>query len=285
MKILRGRTAAITGAGSGIGRALAVELAKKGCALALSDIDEKGLAETAQQVSTLGQDVSTHSIDVANASEMDRFAQEALAAHDAVHILINNAGLTCTANFLEHDLSHWQHIIGVNLMGVVHGCRSFIPHMLTLKEAHIVNISSLFGLVGVPGQTAYCTSKFAVRGLSESLWMELTGSPIGLTVVHPGGVSTQIAKNSHYTNNDLKQHMTRIFEKNLMTPQDAALRIIVGIERNQRSVLITREAKIAALLKRLLPVRAVRMFSEGMLKSFRLRRFESNFLLHTNEAD
>ena len=279
MKHLKGRTIAITGAASGIGKSLAHLLAAKGCHLALADLQLDQLIELKAELDSMGHKVSIHQVDVSDSGQVKRFADEAIEVHTTVHVLINNAGVTYMGNFLAHDLTVWDHIVGVNLMGVVYGCHAFIPHMLTLDQAHIVNISSIFGIIGVPGQSAYCSSKFAVRGLSEALSAELSESHIGVTVVHPGGVSTNIVNHSESANPEFKDYMSRVFTKSMMHPDRAAHLIIKGIERNRHRVLITSEARWGDRLKRLLPTQGGRMFVNSLSKLLKLDRYKSDHTL------
>ncbi|MEE2789241.1 MAG: SDR family NAD(P)-dependent oxidoreductase [Myxococcota bacterium] len=283
MTQIAGKTAVITGAGSGIGRALALGLAQKGARVALADIDEPALEKTVAEVRARGGFASSHIVDVSNLTHVQAFMRSSLDAHGAVHILINNAGITCCANFLKHTPEDWTRILSVNLMGVVHGCQTFLPHLLSQDAAHIVNISSLFGMIGIPGQSAYCASKFAVRGLSETLWIELAGSNVHLTLVHPGGISTQIIDNARFSVPNLHDHMRKTFTR-MMPPEHAAARIIRGIERNRRRVLITPEAHIGDWLKRVMPVRAVRIFAELMSRGMRLNRFQDTVQLRHEDA-
>ncbi|MGE3672806.1 MAG: SDR family NAD(P)-dependent oxidoreductase, partial [Polyangiaceae bacterium] len=174
MKQFKGRVAVVTGAASGIGRATALELAAAGCHLALADLNEAGLESARKQAEALGVRVTTHRVNVADLKAMERFVDEVVAAHGGVNILINNAGVAATSAFEEQSLSDYEWLVGINFWGVVYGCKLFLPHLKRADEAHIVNISSMFGLTGIPTQTAYCATKFAVRGFTESLWVELS---------------------------------------------------------------------------------------------------------------
>jgi NAD(P)-dependent dehydrogenase (short-subunit alcohol dehydrogenase family) len=193
---LAGKVAAVTGAASGIGRALAEVLAQRGCSLALADLDAGGLAETARRVEAAGRRASTHVVDVADWERMVRFADEVVEAHGGVDLVVNNAGVSVTGTLEEQSIEDLRWIVGVNFWGVVHGCKAFLPHLRKRPEGHLVNLSSVLGLIGLPTQTSYCATKFAVRGFSEGLWAELADSRIGVTVVHPGGVRTNIVRAS-----------------------------------------------------------------------------------------
>jgi short-subunit dehydrogenase len=261
MTAISGASAAITGAASGIGRALALQLAARGCDLALADRDEAGLAAVAAEITAAtAQKVTTHRVDVADASQIAAFAQAAIAAHPGLNILVNNAGVALLGQFHEIDLSQMEWLIDINFWGVVRSTRAFLPHLATRPEAHIVNLSSIFGIVAPPGQTAYAAAKFAVRGFSESLRheLQLAASPVRLSVVHPGGVLTNIVRNSRagvgVTDNARRAQTIERFDSIAKTtPHDAALRIIKGIEKNQPRILIGNDARFMDFLQRLRP--------------------------------
>jgi len=264
MTAIRG-AAAVTGAASGIGRALAIELAARGCDLALADRDEAGLRAVAADIAkahtgTRSRKVTLHRVDVGEPAEIEAFAQAALSAHPALNILINNAGVALFGTFTEIDQAQMDWLMNINFWGVVHGTRAFLPQLSRQHEAHIVNLSSIFGVIAPPGQTAYAASKFAVRGFSESLRHELQAakSPVRLSVVHPGGIATSIARNSRtgvgMTDNARRVESIERFEAIAQTtPTAAALRIIKGIEKNQPRILIGNDAWGADLLQRLRP--------------------------------
>ena len=253
---LDGKVAVITGAASGIGRALAMGLWRKGCHLALIDINAEGLQQLQGQLTRTGEarKVSLHVADVSNKQRMGEVSAEVVAAHQFAHLLINNAGIGYEAAFPRTSLETWEHVLGVNLWGTIYGCHYFMPHLAKADQAHIVNLSSLFGIVGMAGQTAYCTTKYAVRGLSESLQEELRDTSIGLTVVHPGSVATEIMKTSGGDDPLLMQRLADWFEQNAIPPETAAAKIIAAIEKGKPRLLITPAAVFADGLKRLLPV-------------------------------
>jgi short-subunit dehydrogenase len=251
--------AAITGAASGIGRALVIELASRGCDLALADRDEGGLKSLAAEIGAQRK-ISVHRVDVSEPDEIAQFAREAIAAHPALNILVNNAGVALLGQFEEIDQAQMDWLFDINFWGVVHGTRAFLSHLKTRPEAHIVNVSSIFGIIAPPGQSAYAAAKFAVRGFSESVRHELaiTGSPVRLSVVHPGGVATSIARSSRtgvgVTDNARRAQMIDRFETAARTtPKDAALRIIRGIERNEPRILIGNDARFMDILQRFRP--------------------------------
>jgi short-subunit dehydrogenase len=261
MTAIRGAAAAITGAASGIGQALALELAARGCDLALADRDEAGLQAVAAEIGkTHSRKVTLHRVDVAEASEIEAFAQAATADHPRLNIVINNAGVALLGEFDEIDQAQFEWLMNINFWGVVHGTRAFLPHLARQSEAHIVNLSSVFGIIAPPGQIAYSASKFAVRGFSESLRHELqmAASPVRLSVVHPGGIATNIARNSRtgvgISDNKVRSDAIERFDNAARTtPQAAAKRIIRGIENNELRILIGPDARIIDVLQRLCP--------------------------------
>jgi short-subunit dehydrogenase len=243
MTAIHEAAAAITGAASGIGRALAIELAARGADVALADRDEAGLQTVAAEIGGKhGVKVTTYRVDVGESAAIVDFAQRTIAAHPRLNILINNAGVALLGGFSEIDQTQMDRLMNVNFWGAVHATRAFLPHLATRKEAHIVNVSSIFGIVAPPGQTAYAAAKFALRGFSESLRHELkmAKSPVRLSVVHPGGVATNIVRNSQsgsgISDNARRAETIERFDQIAKTtPQAAALRIIKGIENTSRA--------------------------------------------------
>ena len=259
----------VTGAGSGIGRALALGLWDKGCHLALVDLDADALTSLHRSLSVSGRDqnATTHVADVGDKARMGELALEVMAAHGAVHVLVNNAGIGHEAAFPQTSLADWERIVGVNLWGVVYGCHFFLPHLAKVERGHIVNISSLFGIVAMPGQTAYCATKFAVRGLSESLGEELRATSVGLTVVHPGAVATNIMKRARGDDAELLQRVSRWYEGHAIAPDRAAARIIRAVEQGKPRLLITPEAAFGDFLKRLMPVTGNKLFGDAVIRA------------------
>ena len=259
MTAIRGAAAAVTGAAGGIGRALALELAARGADLALADRDEAGLASVAAEIGSK-QKVTTYRVDVGEPADITAFAQAAIAAHPSLNILINNAGVALMGAFNEIDQSQMDWVMNINFWGTVHATRAFLPHLAMRGEAHIVNLSSIFGIIAPPGQTAYSASKFAVRGFSESLRheLEMAKSPVRLSVVHPGGVATNIARNSRVgslmTDNGRRVEAIERFEKIAKkSPAAAATRILDGVARNELRILIGSDARFMDLLQRFRP--------------------------------
>ncbi len=255
MKNLRGKVAAITGAGSGIGRATAIEMAKKGMHLALADVNEAGLAETAKIASASGVNITRHIVDVAKKDLMAAFADEVVKSHGKVNVIVNNAGVSVTAPLEEHSLEDFEWIVGINFWGVVYGCKFFLPHIRKAGEGHIVNISSVFGIIGLPTQSSYAATKFAVRGFSESIRAELVGTGIGVTSVHPGGINTNIVKSARFTGDTGvgKEKAVKFFETKTLPPKAVADGIIDGIEKNKARVLVARETYLIDYMKRIFP--------------------------------
>ena len=259
---LAGRTAVLTGAAGGIGRGIALALVRRGCHVALADIDEAALARTATEIA--GQEsarslrVSHYRLDVANRAAVAALPAQVMAAHGAVDILVNNAGVALGGTLLEVAESDFDWLVGVNFWGVVQMTRAFLPLLSNSEEARVVNVSSLFGLIAPPGQTAYAASKFAVRGFSESLRHELADTRIGVTVVHPGGIATSIAKNARMPaslSDDEAAKRRTFFDSFLTMPPETAGEIIVrGVERRKARILVGSDAKYAALVERLMPV-------------------------------
>jgi short-subunit dehydrogenase len=259
MTAIEGSAVAVTGAASGIGRALAKELAARGADLALADRDEAGLATVAAEIGN-ARKVTTHRVDVSVPSDITAFAEAATSAHPALNIVINNAGVALLGNFTEVDEAQMEWLMNINFWGVVRSTRAFLPHLSRQSAAHVVNLSSIFGIVGPPGQTAYCASKFAVRGFSESLRHELeaAGSPVRISVVHPGGVATNIARNSRnggasFDNARRVEAIERFEKVATKSPTTAAIRIIEGIEKNAPRILIGSDARFMDLLQRFRP--------------------------------
>jgi len=259
MTAIKGAAAAVTGAASGIGRALAIELAARGADLALADRDEAGLASLAAEIADKVK-VSTHRVDVGEPAQIAAFAQAAIASHPSLNIVVNNAGVALLGQFHEIDQAQMDWLFNINFWGVVHSTRAFLPHLAKRAEAHLVNVSSIFGIVAPPGQTAYAAAKFAVRGFSESLRheLQLAKSPVRLSVVHPGGILTNIVRNSRagsgVTDNARRAESIERFDTIAKTtPRDAALTIIAGIEKNKPRILIGGDARMMDILQRLRP--------------------------------
>ncbi len=259
MKEFAGRVAAITGAASGIGRGLAVELAGRGTHLALSDIDEVGLAETVARCEGRGVKVSSQRLDVADRDAVYAWAEQVVADHGKVNLIFNNAGVAVAANIDVMSDDDFEWLMNINFWGVVHGTRAFLPHLKAAGEGHVINLSSVFGLVSIPTQSAYNAAKFAVRGFTDALRMELEieGSPVSSTTIHPGGIKTNIARNARVhssvaplTGGADELHVN--FDRAAMTsPEKAARQILAAVEGDRRRALIGPDAKLFDLVSRL----------------------------------
>lgn len=256
MSFLSDGVAVVTGAASGIGRALAQQLSIAGSALAIADLDEKGLAETAASLAGKSL-VSSHVLDVSDEAAIKSFSQDVLARHARVTLLVNNAGVALVGTFEEISLDDLRWLMNINFWGVVYGVRYFLPTLKQQPRAHIVNLSSVFGIIGPVGQSAYSASKFAVRGFSEVLRHELADTSVSLSVVHPGGIHTPIAKNARLgfkTPAQRKVDAVAFFDKVTPTsPEAAAARILAGVEKREPRILIGRDARQIDIVQRLRP--------------------------------
>lgn len=257
MSFLSEGVAVITGAGSGMGRCLAQQLAAIGSSLAISDVNEKALAETVSLLGAPKGKVTQHIVNVAEEARMKAFAEEVAVQHGRATALFNNAGVALLGNFEELSLDDIRWLMDINFWGVIYGVYYFLPLLKKEKRAHIVNTSSIFGLVGAVGQTAYCASKFAVRGFTESLRHEMEGTNIFVTSVHPGGIKTRIAKHARpgaraaaSLHSDSVSRFDRVA---ITTPEDAAARILKGVEVYEPRVLIGWDCKQVDILQRLRP--------------------------------
>jgi short-subunit dehydrogenase len=259
VKDITGKVAAITGAASGIGRALAVQLAGRGCPLALSDVDEAGLAQTAASCADLGVKVRSDRVDVADRQAVFDWADRVVAEHGRVNVVVNNAGVALSYDVAAMSLDDLEWLMGVNFWGVVHGTKAFLPHLEASGDGHVVNISSVFGLISVPCQSAYNAAKFAVRGFTDALRIELESerSCVSATTVHPGGVRTNIARSGRIDPNGLVASRAggdpgAAFDRIARSsPERAAAAIVRGVERNRRRVVIGADAKVIDLVSRL----------------------------------
>jgi short-subunit dehydrogenase len=251
------KVVAVTGAGSGIGRALALDLARRGALLALSDVDEAGLAETVATVTANGvRQVRSDRLDVADRTAFGAYAEEVAAHFGRVNVAINNAGVALSGRFTDLAWTDIDWIMGVDFWGVVHGSKFFLPHLIASGDGHLVNVSSLFGLVSMPTQSMYNAAKYAVRGMSEAIREEMLafGHPVGVTVVHPGGVKTAVARSARYAATEDAAASARHFDERLArtTPEDAAAVIVRGVLKNKARVLVGIDAHVVHTLGKLL---------------------------------
>jgi len=243
MKDLNNKVAVVTGAGSGIGRALALALAGRGCRLALSDVNEAGLAETLGELK--GQDVKAYRLDVSDKDAIYAHAAEVVKDFGQVNLVINNAGVALSASVREMTDEDFQWVMDIDFWGVAHGTRAFLPHLIASGDGHVVNISSVFGMIGVPKQSAYNAAKFAVRGFTEALRqeMQLENQPVAVSCVHPGGIRTNIANSARMGKSENGAAQRQGFDKLAMTTPDKAAAIIVkGILKNESRILVGPDA-------------------------------------------
>ena len=260
---LKGGVAVVTGAGSGIGRALAHRLATEKMSLALADVDDAGLQKTAREIAERPGEkkfqITTHLVDVSDGRRMEQFASEVVQQHERVTLLINNAGVALYGFFEEFTMADFEWLMGINFWGVVHGVRNFLPVLRRQPRAHIVNVSSIYGIIAPSGQSAYCASKFAVRGFTEVLRHELEGTSVGVSCVHPGGIRTPIAKNARIgegVHSSIRELNLARFDRHAITsPEAAADRIVRGVRRNEPRILVGPDAVRLDRLQRLLPIR------------------------------
>ncbi|HEX8487818.1 MAG TPA: SDR family NAD(P)-dependent oxidoreductase [Propionibacteriaceae bacterium] len=245
-----GRVAVVTGAGSGIGRALALQLAAAGARLALSDVDEAGLSQTCSAARARGATVRSDRLDVTDRAGVFGYADSVAAALGGVDVVVNNAGVLHVGMVLDSDITDLERVMDVNFWGVVHGSTAFLPHLIASGRGNLVNLSSLFGLVPVPTQSAYVAAKHAVHGFTESLRIELrlAGHPVAVTCVHPGGVDTPIARRATRSP-DAPRPSARSALR--MPPDKAAATILRGVARDRARVLVGRDAAAVHLLSRL----------------------------------
>jgi NADP-dependent 3-hydroxy acid dehydrogenase YdfG len=267
MSTFAGKVAVITGAGSGIGRALALDLAERGAKLALSDVDTVGLADTVRQTKTLGAQVKSDRLDVAEREAVLAYADDVVAHFGTVHQIYNNAGIAYNGTVEKSEFKDIEKIMDVDFWGVVNGTKAFLPHLIASGDGHVVNISSLFGLIAVPGQSAYNAAKFAVRGFTESLRQEMliAKHPVGVTCVHPGGIKTAVARNATVADGEDAQTFAEFFDKRLAlhTPEMAARTILDGVRKGNARVVIGWEAKALDVLARIIGSSYQRVIATG----------------------
>ena len=247
MRTLDDKVVVITGAGSGIGRALALECARRGSLLALSDLDEAGLSETVDAAKNAGaREVHAARLDVADRPAFATYAAEVATHFGRVNVVVNNAGVALAGDLTSLDYDDIEWIVGVNFWGVLHGTKEFLPHLIASGDGHLVNLSSLFGLISMPGQSMYNATKYAVRGMSEAVREEMliAGHPVGVTVVHPGGIKTAIARNARTSAEEDHDETARFFDEKLakMTPERAAEIIVGAVLKNRARCLVGLDA-------------------------------------------
>jgi NAD(P)-dependent dehydrogenase (short-subunit alcohol dehydrogenase family) len=258
------KVAVVTGAGSGIGRALAVELGRRGAVLAICDVDTAGLAETQRLVEATGARVRGDRIDVSERERVEQYAQEVATDLGRVNLVFNNAGIAYSGTVEEMSYKDVEKIMDVDFWGVVHGTKAFLPHLVESGDGHVVNVSSIFGMFSMPSQSAYNAAKFAVRGFTESLRQEmvLTGRPVKVTCVHPGGIATNIARNADQADGRDHDELARSFDKVARTSPEKAARVILrGVEKGRARVLVGTDAYVLDASVRLFGARYQGVFA------------------------
>jgi NAD(P)-dependent dehydrogenase (short-subunit alcohol dehydrogenase family) len=271
MTAVSGKVCAVTGAGSGIGRALALELGRRGArGLALADVDAAGLAETEEQLRLGSAETGLRTLDVSDRAAVEAWAEAVVARFGVVHQIYNNAGIASGHTVLESDYPELERVIGVNLWGVIYGTKAFLPHVIASGDGHVVNVSSLNGYFAQPKLSAYVTTKFGVRGFTETLRGEMLAAraPVGVSVVHPGGVKTQIASSAMRTAEQLGLEVTdedrareRLYNEKLLTmsPERAATIIVDGVEHGRPRIRVGNDARLIDVIVRVAPAAAPRL--------------------------
>jgi NADP-dependent 3-hydroxy acid dehydrogenase YdfG len=255
MEGFAGKVAVVTGAGSGIGQALAIELARSGAKVAISDVDLDGLADTQERLTAIGASVKCDRLDVTEREAVLAYADAVNEHFGTVNQIYNNAGIAFTGDIEVSQFKDIERVMDVDYWGVVNGTKAFLPHLIASGDGHVVNISSVFGLFSVPGQAAYNAAKFAVRGFTEALRQEMivAGHPVKVTTVHPGGIKTAIARNMTTAEGLDKEQLAQTFDKKLAStsPQKAARIILGGVRKNKARVLVGPDAKVLDIVVRL----------------------------------
>ena len=268
MQGFAGKVAAVTGAGSGIGQALAIELARSGAKLAISDVDTEGLAATEERLKAIGAPVKADRLDVTEREAFGAYADAVVAHFGTVNQIYNNAGIAFAGDVEASQFKDIERVMDVDFWGVVNGTKVFLPHLIASGDGHVVNVSSIFGLFSVPGQAAYNSAKFAVRGFTEALRQEmvLAGHPVKVTCVHPGGIKTAIARNMETVEGLDKVELAQTFDKKLAStsPQKAARIILEAVRKNKARVLVGPDATALDLIVRATGSGYQRLFSTVM---------------------
>ena len=256
MTDFQGKVAVVTGAGSGIGRALAYDLARRGAKLAVSDVDATGLAATVKQLKVIGAPVHSASLDVTDREAVLAYADEVAAHFGTVNLVFNNAGIAFTGDISVMTFEQIERVMNVDFWGVVNGTKAFLPYVIASGEGHIINISSLFGLLAVPGQSAYNAAKFAVRGFTEALRQEMliAGNNVHVTCVHPGGIKTAITRNAAAVEGIDAAKLAEFFDAKLAktSPESAAKSILRAVRGNRPRAVVGYDAKFLDVMVRVI---------------------------------
>ena len=270
MEGFAGKVAVVTGAGSGIGQALAVELARSGASVAISDVNTEGLAVTEERLKAIGAQVKADRLDVTEREAFELYADAVKEHFGKVNQIYNNAGIAFAGDIEVSGFKDIEKVMDVDFWGVVNGTKVFLPHLIESGDGHVINVSSVFGLFSVPGQAAYNAAKFAVRGFTEALRqeMELAKHPVKVTTVHPGGIKTNIVRNMTAVEGVDKDQLSQTFDKRLAntSPEKAAQIILDGVRRNKARVLVGPDAKVLDLIVRITGSGYQRLFSTVMAR-------------------
>jgi NAD(P)-dependent dehydrogenase (short-subunit alcohol dehydrogenase family) len=263
MQGFAGKVAVVTGAGSGIGQALAIELARSGAKVAISDVDTEGLADTEKQLRAIGAPVKADRLDVTEREAFLLYADEVKNHFGKVNQIYNNAGIAYVGDVEVSPFKDIERVMDVDFWGVVNGTKAFLPYLIESGDGHVINVSSVFGLFSVPGQSAYNAAKFAVRGFTEALRQEMANRPVKVTTVHPGGIKTAIMRNATAAEGVDREGLTKTFDRKLAntTPQKAAQVILDGVRKNKPRVLIGTDAKVLDAIVRITGPGYQRLFS------------------------
>ncbi|HEX4587826.1 MAG TPA: SDR family NAD(P)-dependent oxidoreductase [Mycobacterium sp.] len=268
MEGFAGKVAVVTGAGSGIGQALAVELARSGASVAISDVNTEGLAVTEERLKAIGAPVKADRLDVTEREAFELYADAVNEHFGKVNQIYNNAGIAFAGDIEVSGFKDIEKVMDVDFWGVVNGTKVFLPHLIASGDGHVINVSSVFGLFSVPGQAAYNAAKFAVRGFTEALRQEmaLAGHPVKVTTVHPGGIKTNIVRNMTSVDGVNKEELSKTFDKRLAntSPEKAARIILDGVRKNRARVLVGPDAKALDLIVRVTGSGYQRLFSTVM---------------------
>lgn len=270
MEGFAGKVAVVTGAGSGIGQALAIELARSGAKLAISDVDVEGLAITEERIKAIGTPVKTDRLNVTEREAFMLYADAVKEHFGKVNQIYNNAGIAFTGDVEVSQFKDIERVMDVDFWGVVNGTKAFLPHLIESGDGHVVNVSSLFGIFAVPGQAAYNAAKFAVRGFTEALRQEMLAKrhPVSVTTVHPGGIKTAIARNATAADGLDPQELAKLFDKKLAntSPERAAVIILDAVRKKRARVLVGADAKVLDVIVRVTGSGYQRLFSGAMAK-------------------
>lgn len=267
MNSFNGKIAVITGAASGIGRELALQLSGEGAVIAAADYDKKALAETVKMIKESGGEAAAFTVDISDGKQVAKFASDIKKKYGSIDILINNAGVTLFGKFEELKQKDFEWIVNINLWGAIYMCREFLPEIKEKRDSYLVNVASIFGVIGVGNQSAYCATKFGLRGFTEALQDELHAFPVNVISVLPGGIKTNIARNARFIKNgalikDTEKLVRRFDKVSKTTASEAAAAIIAGMKKKKARIRIGSDARLLDRLQRLLPVRYNRIIAK-----------------------